>query len=195
MWAAGAFLLALTLAGAVLARFGAGERGTDVGLAATARLAFCFFWLAYAGGSLAALFGPAFSGVKRRGQALGLAFAAVLAVHLGLVAWTCWIGHAPPVGTFVVFGPGAAFTALLTLSSIRWIGVRLGEVGWSVLRGLGMNYLLFDFAVDFFRARPPGVLHLIEYLPFQILVCLAVAARVLSALKHAVGPMSPAPTP
>jgi hypothetical protein len=195
LWVGGALGLALTVAAAVVARFGVGERGSDLALAATARLAFLFFWPAYAGGPLVILFGSFFGAVRRRGQALGLAFASVLSVHLSLVAWISWIGHAPPAETFAIFGAGAVFTALLALSSIEGIARSLGVTGWPMLRALGMNYLLFDFAFDFFRPRPrQSVLIQIEYLPFQVLVALAVAARLLSILKQAVQATGAAPT-
>jgi hypothetical protein len=89
---------------------------------------------------------------------------------------------------------GAVFTGLLTVSAVDGVGRRLGSVGWSTLRALGMNYLLFDFAFDFLALRPlRPVLLLIEYLPFQILVALAVAARLLSILKQAALATGPAP--
>jgi hypothetical protein len=191
IWVGGAFCMALALAAAVIARFGAGERGTDLALAATARLAFLFFWPAYAGGPLVILFGPKFAAVRRRGQALGLAFASVLSIHLSLVAWISWIGHAPPAQTFAIFGVGAVFTGFLALSSVESFSRRLHGIAWSTLRALGMNYLLFDFAFDFFRPRPlRSVLLQLEYRPFQVLVALALAARLLSILKQATRPAS-----
>jgi hypothetical protein len=49
--------MTLTLAAVLVARFGAGERGSDLALAAAARLSFLFFWPAYAGGPLVIISG------------------------------------------------------------------------------------------------------------------------------------------
>ena len=54
VWMGAAFAAAAALAGIALAAFGAGERGTDIALKVTARFSFLLFWLAYAGGGLAA---------------------------------------------------------------------------------------------------------------------------------------------
>jgi hypothetical protein len=156
----------------------------------TARLAFLFFWPAYAGGALAFLFGPPFDPIARRGRVLGLAFAAVLAVHLSLVAWISWIGHPPPTRTVVIFGVGAICTTLLALASVRKLGAMVGPLGWWVLRNLAMTYVLFDFALDFFR--PPPVhswLVLAAYAPFQLFVALAFASRLGAGLKRALQAM------
>jgi len=53
----GALCMTLTLAAVLVARFGAGERGSDLALAAAARLSFLFFWPAYAGGPLVIISG------------------------------------------------------------------------------------------------------------------------------------------
>jgi len=53
------------------------NRGEKLGVAlrATARWSFLLFWLAYAGGALATLFGPKFQALARRGRDFGLSFA------------------------------------------------------------------------------------------------------------------------
>ena len=58
-WMAAAFLIALVSAIAVLATFGAGERGTVIALRVTARWSFLLFWLAYTGSAMARLLDPA----------------------------------------------------------------------------------------------------------------------------------------
>ena len=50
---AAGFLIAFVLAAVVLAIFGAGDRGTEIALRATARWSFLLFWLAYAGSAIA----------------------------------------------------------------------------------------------------------------------------------------------
>src|SRR5271155_1311125 len=82
LWMAGAFCAALALAVAVV---GIGGHGFRVALDATARLNLLIFWPAYAGGALAALFGNAFAPLRDNARNFGLAFAAALTVHLGLV--------------------------------------------------------------------------------------------------------------
>jgi hypothetical protein len=165
-----AFCAALGLAGVVLAALGPDERGTSVALQATARLSFLLFWLAYAGGALATLFGPAFEGLKRRAPEFGLGFASAHVVHIALVAWLTYIGAAPPLGSFVFFGIAVMWTYLLALFSIGRLQRILGSKGWWLMRLIGLNYIAYAFAVDFLRVSPAGNLkYLIGYLPFSVL--------------------------
>jgi hypothetical protein len=160
----------------------------------TARLAFLAFWPAYVGGALVALFGSAFEPIKGRGRELGLAFAAVLLVHLSLVAWLSLSGHPPSARTFVIFGIGVLWVGALSLFSIGRLGKLPGPLGWWTLRNVGMNYLLFDFALDFLRPQPSGRLaSLAFYLPFQALVVAAVALRVSAFAKRHLRPPSAQP--
>src|ERR1700733_11532722 len=104
---AAAFVVASALAAIVLAVFGAGERGTVLALRATARWSFLLFWLAYAGGAMAALCGPRLGELARRGRELGLAFASAQFVHVVLVLWLFYV-TARPGG--MIFS-GSAFSA------------------------------------------------------------------------------------
>jgi hypothetical protein len=186
VWLGAALGAALVLAVAVLITAGVGEYGTTLALKATARLAFAFFWPAYAGGSLAALLGRRPDRFTQHGRVFGLAFAAVLTVHLALVTWLSLIGHAPSLRTFAIFGLGVVWAAGLALFSLRPLAKALGPLGWRLLRYVGMNYLLFDFALDFFR--PPlsrSVSSLIAYAPFQALVVAAVALRLIALARSA----------
>ncbi len=149
-WMAGAFCTSLTLAASIVAIFGI-ERGVPIALAATARLAFLMFWPAYAGGALTSLFGNIFSPVGDHAPDLGLAFAGALLVHLGLVAYLCARGHAPGIGTFVVFGVAAAFTYLLALLSIRRVRQALPQKLWPPIRFVAMNYIALAFLDDFIK--------------------------------------------
>src|SRR5690242_21906530 len=103
-----AFGIELLLAAAVLGVKGVTEDGIVLSLRLTARLAFPLFWLAYAGGALATLFGPRFQPLRRAAPVLGLAFAAALTVHLALVAPLCVVGPMPGAHAFVSFGTAAA---------------------------------------------------------------------------------------
>jgi hypothetical protein len=165
------------LAAIILVASGAGIHGTQTALAATARVAFLWFWAAYAGGALTTLFGPAFLPIKQHGRELGLAFAAALLVHLMLVSWLCWIGAAPAVSVFMFFGTAAGFTYLLALFSFGNLHTVLGSKGWHLLRIIAMNFILYAFLTDFMRnPLNGGVKHIVEYLPF---VVMGVAAALL----------------
>jgi hypothetical protein len=137
-----------------------------------------FFWMAYAGSALASLFGSAFVPLRRHARDLGLAFAAALAVHLGLVAWLCAIGDVPPVRTFVVFGAAAFCVYVLALFSIGRLQQLLGAPAWALLRFAGMNYIALAFAADFFRNPLAGDLqHMLFYWPFMALAVLGPGLR------------------
>jgi hypothetical protein len=178
LWMAGAFCAAMALAAAVLAAFGAGERGTHVALQATARLSFVLFWPAYSAAALAALFGPSFQPLQRRVREFGLAFAAAHLVHLGLVAWLSYIGNAPPLGSFIFFGIAALCTYLLALFSVARLQRALGASGWWLLRIVGLNYIAFAFAVDFVRLpASASAKYLMGYLPFVLLSVAGPALR------------------
>ena len=82
LWMGSAFGAALVLAAVVLAVLGAGERGTNAALAATARLSFLLFWAAYAGGALTALFGATFQPLKQRAREFG--------TRLSMSGMGCW---------------------------------------------------------------------------------------------------------
>jgi hypothetical protein len=161
---------------------GTGERGIHMALLATARLAFLLFWPAYAGGALAALFGLAFQPLQRHVREFGLAFAAALLVHLGLVACLCLIGAAPSMTTFVFFGIAVLWVYLLALFSIGGLQQFLGAKGWWLLRLVGMNYVAYAFAVDFFRNGLAGnITHAVFYWPFAALAIIGPGLRLATA--------------
>jgi hypothetical protein len=176
-----AFAAAAVLAAATLAVFGAGERGTDIALQATARLSFLLFWLAFAGSGLALIAPPVLQPLKRHGRDFGLAFASAHLVHVGLVVWLCWIGAAPNAGTFRFFVPPLLFVYVLALFSIRRLQQALGRNGWWWLRNVAMVWIAYAFAVDFLRyPLLDGPKHLVEYLPFALL---SIAGPVLFLLS------------
>ncbi len=168
-WTGAAFAVAAALAAITLAVFGADARGTVIALRVTARFSFLLFWLAYAGGGLAALLGPALQPLRRRGRELGLAFAAAHLVHAGLIGWLCWIGAAPAAGVFRFFAPPLGCVYLLALFSAGRLQRALGRA-WRPLRTLAMSYIAYAFAADFLR-DPLGhdTAHLVAYLPFAVL--------------------------
>jgi hypothetical protein len=177
-WMAAAFVANLCLAAIVLAFRGAGDHGTHAALAATARVQFLWFWAAYAGGALANLFGQPFLPLKRYGREFGLAFAAALLVHLGLVGWLCYIGAPPGRGVFIFFGSAAAVVFLLAAFSFGELHTLLGPTGWRWLRFVGMNFILYAFFTDFVHdPLHGGTRHLVEYLPFAAMTVLAPLLR------------------
>jgi hypothetical protein len=180
-----AFFLAVATAAAVLVTRGIGVDGLDAGLAATARLAFVFFWPCYVGSALAVLFGPTFLPLKRMGRDLGLAFAAVEVVHLSLVAGLCIIGVVPSRSTFILFGSAAVFTYLIVLLSIAAIRRRMHP---AVTRGVwvvGMNLIAYAFVDDFLNAPLSGsARHIAAYLPFAALALAGPALRLAAFGKY-----------
>ena len=192
LWMVLAFIAALSAAVFVVQVIGATARGIDDALLVTGRISFVLFWPAYAAGAAAALFGSPFRSVKRGARTFGLAFASAHIVHLGLVAWLCYMGAAPPIASFVFFGIAVLWTYVLALLSVRRLQKAVGRRGWRVVSFLGANYIAFAFAADFLRFPPDvSLTYLIGYLPFAALavgaavlrVC-AWAARFVSALVH-----------
>jgi hypothetical protein len=189
VWMIGAFGGGLALAGAVLADYGTGPVGVGQAVRYTARWSFLFFWLAYAGGAMAILFGPAFAGLARRARAFGLAFAAALQVHIGLVIWLgVLMGQIPLQGSILLFFLAALFcTYLLVLLSFG-IGTRnLGRL-WRPLLFLATTYILIAFGRDFVL----GALYLnvrhwlvfVEYVPFALLSLIAIPLRLAAFLRQ-----------
>jgi hypothetical protein len=197
----GAYVGSLAVAGLALAALGDGGRGTTFGLQLTARWSYCFFILAYVGGPLATLFGPAFQGLARRGRELGLAFASAHLTHLCLVVWLYYISPKPPVpaSSALYFGIAALLTYLLALFSIRTLIAKLPPILWWGLRTLGMDYIAIAFLRDFLHTDFSGsLLHLIGYLPFIAVGLVAALIRIAAYARKAhrkwVG-SAPTPTP
>jgi hypothetical protein len=198
-WMGAAFGVAVVLAATIVARAGADADSIAEALRLTARWSFLLFWMAYAGGAMAVLFGPVFAPLARRGREFGLAFASAHLVHIGLVVWLYRIlHHAPLTGALLVFFMAGIFwTYLLAALSFGRLKEALGPVGWRVVRIAGMNYILVAFAYDFvLSVVHSGILHqgtryLVEYVPFAAMcvcgpvLCLAAAARRHLGMRHA----------
>jgi hypothetical protein len=192
LWMIGAFGGALALAVAVLAGYGTGPDSLTIGLRVTARWSFIFFWLSYAGGAMAILFGTAFAGLARLARAFGLAFATALLVHIGFVVWLgVVIGQIPLQGGLLWFFLIALFfTCLLTLLSFG-IGIRsLGPL-WRPLLFLATTYILIAFGRDFVLGaldlRTQQWLYAVEYLPFALLSLIAIPLRLAAFLRQRFG--------
>jgi hypothetical protein len=177
-WLVFAFGAELGLAIVVLGSEGSGVTGTTLALDVTARFSFLLFWPVYAGGALAALFGPAFLPLKRHARELGLAFAVAHLVHLGLVVWLCHLGPAPSANTFVIFGVAVFWLYLIAFISAGGQLQRLHPLARQLMFFVGLNYIAFAFAVDFF-ANPlqGGAKRISFYLPFAALSIAAPSLR------------------
>jgi hypothetical protein len=176
VWMASAFCASLALAISVLSVFGLGA-GLHIALVATARLAFLIYLPAYVGGPLVSLFGDAFLPIRKHARDFGLAFAAAILVHLGLVTCLCAVGSSPPAKTFAVFGLAAVFTYLLALLSVRRVRQLLPEKFWPLIRAVATNYIALAFIKDFANSPLGDFRHEILYLPF---LTLAIGSLVLN---------------
>jgi hypothetical protein len=189
-WMTVAFGVALGLAASVLAVHGVDDKGLRRALQVTARWSFLLFWMAYSCTAITALLGPALEPLARRGREFGLAYAAAQLIHLGLVAWLFQMtSHLPLAGQgFVFFMIGIVWTYLLALFSVGMLSKTLGSGGWRALRVLGLNYILFAFAMDFVPLGIHAIVHyeprrLIGYAPFAMMTVLA-PVLVLAAAAH-----------
>jgi hypothetical protein len=190
-WMIGAFGGGLALGAAVLVYYGTGPVGIGQAVRYTARWSFLFFWLSYAGGAMATLFGPAFAGLARRARASGLAFAAALQVHIGLVVWLgVVIGQIPLHGAILLFFLLAlCCTYLLALLSFG-IGTRnLGRL-WRPLLLVATTYILGAFGLDFvLGAHHPYAPYwrwAAEYVPFALLSVIAIPLRLAAFVRRRV---------
>jgi hypothetical protein len=186
-WMAASFGAALLLTIVVLAVRGADPHGTVAALRATGRLSYLLFWPAYAGGSLAKLFGPRLASIARRARCFGLAFAAAHLVHVGLVVWLYRISPRPPLSEtmFWFFTIAIAWTYLLALLSVARFTYAVGRGRSRLLRTVGIEYIAFAFLVDFvitplrFGVRQP-----LEYLPFALLAVAGPTLRFAALARH-----------
>jgi|WetSurMetagenome_2_1015567.scaffolds.fasta_scaffold173597_1 hypothetical protein len=184
VWTAMGFGLALLATAAAIAGKGLDREGIELGLRLTARLAFLAFWPCYAAGALVVLFGRGFEPLKRRARALGLTFAAVMAVHLGLVLALSAIGAPPAAGTIIVFAPGAVCAVLLAAASLDPVSRTIGPHGWWLLRNVAMNYIMLDFLLDFVRREAfASTRTLVAYLPFAALAAAGPILRLAAFIR------------
>ena len=184
-WMAAAFLIALVSAIAVLAIFGAGERGTVIALRVTARWSFLLFWLAYIGSAMARLFGPRLAGLARRGRDFGLAFASAQVVHVSLVLWIFYLAPGSN-GGMAFFWVGIFCTYLLALISLPRLHDTLGPLLWRTLRTAAIEYIALVFAADFILAplQANGLGSIPSYLPFALLLIGGAGLRVATYVRQ-----------
>jgi hypothetical protein len=188
LWMIVALVGGLALAADILADRGTGVDGIGQAVRYTARWSFLFFWLSYVGGALATLFGSAFAGLARSARSLGLAFAAALQVHIGLVIWLGVAIDQIPLsgGVLWFFVVALSSTYLLALLSFG-IGTRaLGRL-WRPVLFVATTYILIAFGRDFVEgALDPNMRswrYAAEYLPFAALSLIALPLRLAAFLR------------
>jgi len=180
-------VVSFALAAAVIVTHGTDLDSLKLGLQVTARWSFLFFWLAYTGKALTTLFGPVLAPLGR-GRDFGLAYAAAMLSHVVILVWMYLItSHAPLAGNLLIlFVVGIIVTYLLAVLSFGRLAEALGPVGWRALRLVGLDYILFAFAVDFvptvfhYGKRHPGVLRFLAYAPFAAM-CMVAPLLVIAA--------------
>lgn len=188
VWVVGSVVGALGLAVAVAAGHGAGPEGLRLAVRVTARWSFLFFWLSYAGGATAILFGPAFARLARSARSFGLAFAAALQVHIGLVIWLAAVtGQVPLRGGVLGFFLVALFcTDLLALLSLIGMGFP-GPLRRPLLVA-ATSYILIAFGRDFVLGaldqRTQHWRYAVEYVPFALLSIIAIPLRLAAFLRR-----------
>lgn len=186
-WLLAGFLPSLLLGWVALQVFGANAHGTTLGLKLTARWAYVFFWLAYAGGPLALLFGSRFGALARRARELGLAFVAAMVPHTALIAWLFYISTTSPMSerTIAFFVVALAFAYLLALLSFRTIAVKFPAAAVRRVRLVGVEYIALAFLRDFVVLRKEGG-HLawLTYDPFIAFAVIAAVLRIVSLHKR-----------
>jgi hypothetical protein len=187
LWMGAAFVVSLGLACTVLAVKGISRETLVIGLQLTARWSFLLFWMAYTGSALATLFGPSLAPLAKRGREFGLAFAAALLVHLGLVAGLFLLTSRPPLTGWLLlfFLTGVFWTYLLAVFSFGGLAKPLGSRGWRAMRMVGMNYILCAFIFDFVQVAIHSPVHyglwrLVEYTPFAAM-CISAPIFVFAA--------------
>lgn len=194
LWMCVAFCVALALAVIVLTALGTGERGTSIALQLTGRLSLLLFWPAYAGSATAALFGPRFGILAKRGPDFGLAYASAQLVHVSLVVHIVSMsGRLSLESIMPFFAVGVLWTYLLALSSVERVTKLFTPGFWRVLRYIGLEYLALVFFVDLVL-QPIGnhFRHLLAYLPFSVLIILGSILRMTAMVKRS-GPFRFAP--
>lgn len=187
---AAAFFVCLALAAIVLAIFGTGGNGTALALRVTARWCFLLFWAAYAGGALAKFCGPRFAMLARNGREFGLAFAAALFVHVGLVLWLISIS-ADQRSPMIFFWAGVLCTYALALFSLPRLRDALGPRLWRTLCTVALEYIALVFAADFIleplQAGGPEKYPL-SYLPFVAMLIGGAGLRLAAFVRRRAAP-------
>jgi hypothetical protein len=187
LWIAGAFGAGIAVTAIAVGAYGPHYRAVVAAVRGSARVAFLFFWLAYAGGALATLFGDTFARLALRRREFGLAFAAALAVHLSLVAVLFRVSSHQPISNTLIayFGAGAVYTYLLAAGSIERVRRAVPQRAWRIIGGIGMEYILFLFILDLVvHPIRDGFGSPLDYAPFSLLAVVAPVLRWAAVLQR-----------
>ena len=165
------------------------DHGLPFAVAAVARVAFIPFWLSYTGGAWVALGIGRFAVVRDHARELGLAFAAAIAIHLGLIFWQVLRGYSLALTIILIFGAAALLTLLLFLFSFPTFSRRIPRVALARFRAWATTYIALVYLLDFAIRPQPAVLHYwVAYAPFAALDLLGLAARALAWLRGVLEP-------
>ncbi len=177
-WMGAAFCAALISAAVMLADMGWGEKGTIMALRVTARLSFLLFWLAYAGGAMATLFGPTFDILARHGRDFGLSFGAAHLVHIGLIVWLYHVSDHSPALTdwFILFECiGLVWIYVLAAFSTERLRATLSPNFRRLLYAIGLEYIALIFFLNLVDGIP--------FPPHPIQIFSYIAARVTADIR------------
>jgi hypothetical protein len=189
VWMSIAFCIALALATATLAIYGANTRGIAIALRLTGRLSFLLFFGAYAGGAAFAVFGQTFAFLARHQRQFGLSFASAHLVHIGLAAWLYAISAQRPIpdSSAIQFSIGAVCIYVLALYSVDGVRKVMNPGLWRVVRVIALQYIAYLFFIDFTFPLLGGFKQPIAYLPFAILMVLGVGLRIAAWTLSRIG--------
>jgi len=184
VWVAAAIAASVAVATVKIAGASDLDHGLPSAVGAVARLAFIPFWLSYTGGAWVALGFGRFAIIRDHARELGLAFAAAIGVHVGLIGWQSLRGDPPGTMVVVIFGAAAALTLLLSVASLPALYKRLPRVALARFRTCATTYIALVYLLDFAIRPQPAILHYwIAYAAFAALDVLGLAARTLAWLR------------
>jgi hypothetical protein len=182
---AAAFAVALVMVIIIRLVEGPGER-IGMGLRATGRWSFAWFWLASTGGALATLFGSRFVALAERCRDFGLAFASAHLVHLALVAMIYFgPGDPPSQSTLVFFSIAAFLTYLLAAFSVKSVSAKLNPRVLHTVRIVAVEYISLVFIADFDKnLLQGGTVNFLIYFAFLALAVAGPLLRIAAAVKR-----------
>jgi hypothetical protein len=184
VWIAAAVAVSVAVAIAKISVAPDLDHGLPSAVGAVARVAFIPFWLSYTGGAWVTLGFRRFGVIRDHARELGLAFAAAIAVHIGLICWQTLLGHPPGRGVVIIFGVAALLTLLLSVVSIPILSKRLPRVALARFRYCATTYIALTYLSDFAIHPQPAVLHYwIAYAPFAALDALGLLVRALAWVR------------
>ncbi len=176
----------LMLAALCLALVGTGQPGTAAGLRATALLAAPFLVGAYAAPALAVLWpGKLSEWLLLRRRPLGLAFSAVIAVHLVLIAHLLSLPPSPPPAVLGLTPGFVTYMVLagMVLTSFSRIAKAMGTARVRLLRHVGEHWVFAVFTLGLFKGV--FIRHYYAWWLLPLMIAIAVYAMRFTAWRRA----------